>query len=363
MIQQTATASVKVDGDKLAEALRRVSPFMADESPLNLAGVYAESQVGTLQLTASDGYRMAHLTVALLFPDGNFLMKGQGVKDFSTRHYNGAEVEVRRTDALPDSPLLMGDVSVDLEQTPYINYPDAVPDNFDTEAIIDTKTWIKPIRQHKPEQVGVVYSSAGCLMFLQSHEGETVACESLPVQMFSGPDKKVAYNAGRFRRALTSCGAGATVQVGDPARPTLFEAEDYWHILMPVAGFPREIAISNSERESIKWAVEALEAVRKGEAPGLVLIGGGKFYLQLDPGRAVTEIRLEEPRLAGAAAAPAQTQVATEEKGDKDDEEGADSGNPESEPGDTSEDPEPTADSGEDSQEADEEVAENDEQQ
>ena len=31
MTQQT-TASVKVDGDKLAEALRRVSPFMADKT-------------------------------------------------------------------------------------------------------------------------------------------------------------------------------------------------------------------------------------------------------------------------------------------------------------------------------------------
>ena len=68
MEQQTATASVKVDGDRLAEALRRVTPFMAEGSPPNLACVYAESQGGTLQLTATDGFRMAHLTVALPFP-------------------------------------------------------------------------------------------------------------------------------------------------------------------------------------------------------------------------------------------------------------------------------------------------------
>jgi len=45
MTGQTTMASVKVDGDKLAEALRRVTPFMADTSPPNLACVYAESSV------------------------------------------------------------------------------------------------------------------------------------------------------------------------------------------------------------------------------------------------------------------------------------------------------------------------------
>ena len=307
MTQQTATASAKVDGDKLAEALRRVTPFMASENPPSLAGVYAESQGGVLQLTATDGYRMAHLTVALPFPDGNYLMKGAGVKDFSQRHYNGQEVtvEVGQGDEL--GLIKMGEVTVELESSPYINYPAAVPDNFDLEAIIDTKAWIKPLRQNKPEMVGVVYSSAGCRMYLQSKEGETVACESVPVQMFSGPDKKVSYHGERLRRALTSCGPTATIQVGDPAKATLFEAEDYWHIIMPTEGFPREVSMSNTEREAIKWAQEALDAVRKGEVPGIVLIGGGKFYLELSPGVTQTQVLMREPKLAEeATAAPAE---------------------------------------------------------
>jgi len=298
MTNQTATASAKVDGDKLAEALGRVTPFMASESPPSLACVYAESQGGFLQLTATDGYRMAHLTVALPFPDGNYLMKGPGVKDFSQRHYNGQEVtvEVGQGDEL--GSLKMGDVTVELESCPYINYPAAVPENFDVEAIIDTKAWIKPIRQHRPEMVGVVYSSAGCRMYLQSKEGETVACEPVPVQMFSGPDKKVSYHGERFRRALTSCGPTATIQVGDPAKATLLEAEDYWHIIQPQAGFPREVSMSNAEREAIKWGQEALEAVRKGEVPGIVLIGGGKFYLEIGARVTQTQIVVREPNVA-----------------------------------------------------------------
>jgi len=161
MTNQTAMASVKVDGDKLAEALRRVTPFMSDESPPSLACVYAESQGGVLQLTTTDGFRMAHLTVALPFPAGNFLIKAAGVKDFSQRHYNGAEVEVKVGQGDELGLIMLGEVKAELESSPYINYPAAVPENFDMEAIIDTKAWIKPIRQHKPEHVGVVYSSAG----------------------------------------------------------------------------------------------------------------------------------------------------------------------------------------------------------
>ena len=297
MNPQTASASVQVDGDKLAEAMRRVTPFMAEGSPINLSAVFAEAQGGVLQLTATDGYRMAHLTVALPFPDGNWLLKAAGCKDFSQRHYNGAAIEAAVGEGDPPASLKLGDVVVDLEGTPYINYPDAVPEDFDTEAIIDTKAWIKVIRQAKAEIVGVVFSSAGTRLFLQARDGETTACESVPVQMFVGPDKKVAYNAERLRRALTSCGATATIQVGDPAKATLFEAEDYWHILVPHTVFPKEVSLTQAQRDSIKWAQEALEAIRKGEVPGLVLIGGGKFYLELSADRNQAEVRVSEPRL------------------------------------------------------------------
>jgi len=312
MTNQTAMASVQVDGDKLAEALRRVTPFMAEKDPPSLACVYAEADNGVLQLTATDGYRMAHLTVPLPFPTGHFSMKSAGVKDFSTRHYNDAAVTVQLGEGDMLGTLKMGEVVVDLETSPYIDYPAAVPENFDVEAIIDTKAWIKPIRKEKPETIGVVYSSAGCRMYLQSKGGETSACEPLPVQMFSGPDKKVAYHAERFRRALTSCGPTATIQVGDPLKATIFEAEDYWHILMPQQGFPREVSMTTAERESIAWAMEALEAIKKGEVPGIVLIGGGKFYLELRPGLVATQIQLREPQLAQSVDAASAEQPAAE---------------------------------------------------
>jgi hypothetical protein len=127
--------------------------------------------------------------------------------------------------------------------------------------------------------------------------------------MFSGPEKKVAYPADKFRRALTSCGPTATIQVGAIAKPTLFEAEDYWHILAPNTNFPKEITLTNSQRDAIQLMQESLEAIRKGEAPGLVLIGNGKFYLELVPGLTQTEVLVREPKLADAAAAVDQPET------------------------------------------------------
>lgn len=309
MPEQTVQAVVSVDGDKLAEALRRVSPFMADKGRENLAAVYAESDGSILQLTATDGFRMAHLTVPLPFLTGNFLLKAEGVKDFAFRHFNGARVNIGR---FQENIIRMGDVNCELVATPYIDYPAAVPEVFDVEVIIDTKKWIKAIRGSGAEVVGIVYSPDGCRMYSQSAQGETMGCDPLPVQMFAGPEVKLAYKAEHFRRALTSCGPTATIQVVDPKKvaegkpnPTLFEAEDYWHLLQPRAGFPREVTITPKDREALNLMEEALKSVKTGEVPGKLMIGNGKFYLEIGPHLTVTQILVQEPKLqeegAGAA--------------------------------------------------------------
>ena len=310
MPDTTKVASVSVDGDKLAEALRRVSPFMAEKGRENLEAVYAESDGSILQLTATDGFRMAHLTVILPFPVGNYLMKAAGVKDFAFRHFNGAQVQVEVGQGDELGIIKLGDVRCELVTTPYVNYPAAVPEVFDSEAIVDTKKWIKAIRGSGAELVGIVYSEAGCRMYSQNAQGETIGCDPLPVQMISGPELKVTYKAEHFRRALTSCGPTATIQVVDPKKvpegktyPTLFEADDYWHILQPREGFPREVTMTQKEREALALMDETLKAVRAGDVPGKLMIGNGKFYLEIGPQLTATQVQVREPKLVEEATA------------------------------------------------------------
>ncbi len=292
---------VSVDGDKLAEALRRVSPFVADKGRENLEVVYAESDGQTLQLTATDGFRMAHLTVSLPFLAGNYLLKAEGVKDFAFRHFNGAQVNIG---CFVANTLQMGEVQVELVQTPYVNYPAMLPENFDVEAIVDTKKWIKAIRGSGADIVGIVYSPDGCRMYSQNIQGETLGCDPLPVQVFTGPEIRIAYKAEHFRRALTSCGPTATIQVIDPKKivegkpnPTLFESEDYWHLLQPRAGFPREVNITPQERDALALMEDTLKAVRGGEVPGRLLLGNGRFYLEIGSHITVTQVLVQEPKL------------------------------------------------------------------
>jgi len=277
---------------------------MAEKGRENLAAVYAESDGSILQLTATDGYRMAHLTVTLPFPAGNYLMKAEGVKDYAFRHFNGAQVQVEVGQGDELDSIKLGDVRCELVTTPYIDYPAAVPEVFDVEVIIDTKKWIKAIRGSGAEVVGIVYSPDGCRMYSQNVQGETIGCDPLPVQMFSGPEVKLAYKAEYFRRALTSCGPTATIQVVDPKKipegkpnSTLFEAEDYWHLLQPVNGFPREVTVTPKDREVLNLMEEALKSVKTGEVPGKLMIGNGKFYLEIGPHLTVTQILVQEPKI------------------------------------------------------------------
>jgi hypothetical protein len=297
MPNSTQVAGVSVDGDQLAAALRRVSPFAAESGQENLVAVYAESDGTNLQLTACDGFRLAHLTVCLPFPQGNYLMKLAGVKDFAFRHFNGAQVQVEPDQADPPGFINLGEVRCEVVATPYIDYPATIPDTFPVEAIIETKKWIKAIRSHKSDMVGVVYSPDGCKMFSQTDLGEPLGCDELPVQMYSGPEMKVAYKSEHLRRALTSCGPNATIQVSDPLKPTLFESADYWHILMPNQGFPKEVVITKPMRDALDLLDEAIKSVRSGDVAGYLLIGGGKFYLEIGTHVKTTQVNLKEPVL------------------------------------------------------------------
>lgn len=287
----------QVDGDKLAEAFRRVTPFMCGPEKPVLHSVYVEAHGGTLELTTTDGFRMAHLTLEMDFPVGDYVLDGEGVKDFAFRHYSGqVPVEV------VEKGVKLGEVVVARVEGPYPNYRRLKPEAEETMAIVETRGWIKALRQHHPDVVGVVFSPQGCRMYFQQN-GETTGREDLPVQMCSGVEMKVAFKGDHLRRALTSCGRSATIKPqqppGDPLSrptPTLLEAGHYWHLLMPHAIFPSEVNLSERDREALKWAEDALQAVRKGEVEAKVVMGGGRFYLEL--GVKETQIFLETPELA-----------------------------------------------------------------
>jgi len=297
MTQTNVLASAQVDGDKLAEAMRRVAPFMAmDEVRPGLTSLFIEADEGTVEITACDGYRIAHVTLREMgFPDGEYILQGSGCKDFAQRHYGGQQVAIE----VYEKTVKLGDVSIQRVEATYPDYRRVIPATVEVIHIIETKLWIKAIRKYGAERVGVVYSPEGCRMYFEAKDGEPLGFENVPTQMFSGPKRKVAYRGEQLRRALTSCGKSATIKLSEDAtQPTLFEAENYWHLLAPLANyFPKEVSFSTNERQLLSWAEETIQAVRKGEVPAKVIVGGGRLYVELNESRSETEILLETPEL------------------------------------------------------------------
>lgn len=295
----------KVDGDQLAEGLRRVVPFMKSGDPV-LFSVYAESHDGKLELTTTDGMRMAHLTLGIDFPQGEFVLSGDGCKDFADRHYNGEQLEVIQDTKGPGS-FKIGNVTLPLLNVDYPDYSQVIPEDFETTAELEIKHWIKPVRANSASHTaGIAISAQGCRIYFQSAGGETTNFADVPAQSVLGPEQKVAFNLEYLRRGLTSCktkeNPSATLKVGDhpsgKAKILLLETADYWHMLAPKAGFPHEMSLSSAEMEVLKWAEEALVAVRKGEVNGRVMFGGGKFYLEIGE-MPKTEVMTVEPFLQG----------------------------------------------------------------
>lgn len=292
--------ATKVDGDTLAKALRRVTPFMKKEEG-NLHSVFFEA-AGALELTTTDGFRMAHVTLTDVdFPEGKFILNGDDVKSMADRHYNGAEIEVE----VQKGGVKLGPVVAKVIDGQYPDYRAALPQSFETMVVIERKTWVKAVRQHSDaHKVGVVFSQEGCRLYFQSTGGETVAAEDVPVQMFSGTEMKKAYNLPYFHKALSSNDPSVTIKLGG-GKGTLFESGEFWHLLAAVEGFPREVGLTKDERDVLAWCQEALKSVFTGDVGAKVFMGGGKFYLELvsdDPKD--TQLLVKEPVLA---AEPAET--------------------------------------------------------
>lgn len=307
---------MKVDGDKLAKGLKEVIPFMPKKDESTLHSVLVESHDGKLELTATDGQRIAHIILTEIdFPEGVFILSGAGCKNFAERHHNGAQLEVVQDTKGPGS-FKIGTVTLPMLHATYPDYQQVIPKVIDTTVITEINPWITAINKNSGKKtgaytVGVAISEKGCRLYFQNNTGETTASEKIPIQVCDGPDVKMAFNAEYLHKALTHCKTKkqktvtiqfGQVEVGNQKKtPVIFENEDhtYWHMLAPKEGFPYEMNLTTAELEALKWADEALAAVRKGEVKGKVLIGGGKFYLEVAD-LPDTQVLTREPVLVGA---------------------------------------------------------------
>ena len=308
--QQTPEADPGATGSvqqaALAEALRKVVPFTAGEKEHreNLRHVWAEAHGGTLALTVTDGYRMAHATLEAAWPHGEWLLDIEGCKQLVNTYAPGdVAVEVH------DGRIVVGGVAVPVVDTRWVDYRhhyQECQDGMTTMLVAARSVLNKALRGQAGTVAGLKVSGGACTLYLAKQDRrdyslETVATSTLSAQMATG-EARAAFDLDRLLEAARHCGDAVTVKLQDETRPALIEGEGYWQILMPVTPFPSEVTLSKTDREALEWVEEMLRSVRRGDVRAEVRLGQGRLSVSWEPQPERTVITLQEVADAPPAA-------------------------------------------------------------
>ena len=291
-------AAGSVEHAALAAALRKVIPFTAAEKEYreNLRHVWAEAHDGTLELTAADGYRMAHATLAAAWPGGQWLLGIDGCRQVANAYAAGeAPVE------LHDDRIVVGGVAVPVVDTKWVDYRGHLQECQDGMAamlVVAQRVLNRALRGQAGTVAGLKVSGGACTLYVAKQDRrdyslETVGSYPLSAQIATG-EAKAAFSVDRLLAAIRHCGESVTVKLQDETRAALIEGEGYWHILMPVAPFPNEVSLSTTDREAIEWVEEMLRSIRRGDVRAEVRLGQGRLSVSWEPQPERTVITLQE---------------------------------------------------------------------
>jgi len=281
----------------LAGALKKVTPFMeTGNGRENLTHVWFEAAGGRLSVTTSNGHCIAHATLEANWPDGQWLLEGTACKVLANSYYQAdVAVEIQDEAVAVDKQVLP---IADSKWVDYQRFYQEVQEGMEGMAVMSRRPLQRVLREHGGTVVGLKITQTETRLYVAREDQrdfglETVACEILATQLATGT-ARVAFDKDKVNRALRHCGDWVTLKLQGEGKPALIEGTDYWQVLMPLTTFPSEVNFSQTERESLEWAIEMLRSIRKGQVQAVVQLGKSGMSVSWEPQPERTAITFKE---------------------------------------------------------------------
>ncbi len=268
LVRVTPKVSVKpnMGAGELAEALQGVIPFTAkeDNRPV-LRCVHFVQKEGRLTLSASDGFRLAELSLDFEEGEGQALIPYDDIRGLipALRKAQRVRLGYEKGDSLDTTDLVVDTELIRYKFSGHVgNYPDyekILPAEFTATARIDSREMLKAV------------SSLGAL-FLDKDTPIIITLKGGRIRLSVKDDRAEAYIDSQVQgeaevmislqflvQGLKALAGMAELKLtSSPTSPVMFTAENYRLVVMPIAPPPKKTETPKVVSEAEKVVSEAV---------------------------------------------------------------------------------------------------------
>jgi len=248
---------------ELAEALSRVMPFAAgkkDERPV-LKCIRFALKEGKLTLTASDGYRLAEVTLDFEDGEGEALIPADELKGLVSALKKAHRVRL----GFEDSALVIETEAIRYhwrsESGTYPAYQDVIPDEFMAVARFDTREMMKAgaslsaLSLDRTSAITLSIKEGALVMSATEDRGEA------RIEAETEGEAETAISGAYLTQALKALGGMVEVKVNTPQAPILFTVDGYRLAVMPISLPSKAVAQAEAVAEAVEVAEPEAEEV------------------------------------------------------------------------------------------------------
>ena len=270
------TVKPNLGGLELAEALARVIPFAAKEKdrPV-LACVRFAQKEGKLVLTASDGFRLAEVSLDFEEGDGEALIEAVDLRGLvpALRKARRAKIGFENGGEKLTSKSLVIDTELiryklNAQDGTYPDYEKVIPTEFIAEARFDTREALKAVNS-----LGALFLDRQSAITLTLKEGRlTLSAKEdrgeTQIEAQAEGEAETSASGAYLAQVLKAFGGMVELKLASPQSPILFSDDGYRVVVMPILK-PVSKAVAEAQAVATKAEVKGKRKGRKVKAEAI----------------------------------------------------------------------------------------------